>query len=298
MSSKNNKIESFKQSISSTLKAISKNKNLNVQFGNQEEKKDSNQVNLPLPSIQLEDMEKNEIRGLADSIALKFKNHNTEIHNSIKPKSKNGNNIFNSIEAARYESLGIIEYKGIKNNIKNNIIKKYKKTNLSKNLKKEEVAFEDAVQIIMQEKLTNQKLPNELKQISNAWRDDLEPIIKENIDDLNLEAAVHYGGILSPFNAWLISRGAATLPIRMKAHEDNAKVVVDFLKDHSKGQGYKARFHPPDIRPGTFSNNAGPYHRHQLIDIPRPGDDRHLPETQYELMPDGIALWLFDDYRF
>ena len=130
MSSKNNKIESFKQSISSTLKAISKNKNLNVQFGNQEEKKDSNQVNLPLPSIQLEDMEKNEIRGLADSIALKFKNHNTEIHNSIKPKSKNGNNIFNSIEAARYESLGIIEYKGIKNNIKNNIIKKYKKTNL------------------------------------------------------------------------------------------------------------------------------------------------------------------------
>tara|TARA_B100000686_G_scaffold240186_1_gene248657 strand:- start:8805 stop:10625 length:1821 start_codon:yes stop_codon:yes gene_type:complete len=184
MSNKNKKIESFKQSISSTLKAISKNKDINVQFGNQIEKKDSNQVNLPLPSIQLEDMEKNEIRGLADSLALKFKNHNLEIHNSIKPKSKNSNNIFNSIEAARYESLGIIEYKGIKNNIKNNIIKKYKKTNLSKNLKKEEVAFEDAVQIIMQEKLTNQKLPNELKQISNAWRDDLEPIIKENIDDL------------------------------------------------------------------------------------------------------------------
>ena len=184
MSNKNKKIESFKQSISSTLKAISKNKDINVQFGNQIEKKDSNQVNLPLPSIQLEDMEKNEIRGLADSLALKFKNHNLEIHNSIKPKSKNSNNIFNSIEAARYESLGIIEYKGIKNNIKNNIIKKYKKTNLSKNLKKEEVAFEDAVQIIMQEKLTNQKLPNELKQISNAWRDDLEPIIKENIEDL------------------------------------------------------------------------------------------------------------------
>ena len=112
MSNKNKKIESFKQSISSTLKAISKNKDINVQFGNQIEKKDSNQVNLPLPSIQLEDMEKNEIRGLADSLALKFKNHNLEIHNSIKPKSKNSNNIFNSIEAARYESLGIIEYKG------------------------------------------------------------------------------------------------------------------------------------------------------------------------------------------
>ena len=57
---------------------------------------------------------------------------------------------------------------------------------------------------------------------------------REEIGALRLEAAVHYGGILSPFNAWLIMRGAATLPIRMKAHEENAIAVARFLEDHPR----------------------------------------------------------------
>jgi methionine-gamma-lyase len=49
---------------------------------------------------------------------------------------------------------------------------------------------------------------------------------------LNLEATVHFGGVLSPFNAWLILRGAATLPLRMKAHQDAALAVARFLESH------------------------------------------------------------------
>lgn len=53
-----------------------------------------------------------------------------------------------------------------------------------------------------------------------------------DLDALNLEAMVHYGGVLSPFNAWLILRGAATFPLRMKAHEENALTVAAFLETH------------------------------------------------------------------
>lgn len=49
---------------------------------------------------------------------------------------------------------------------------------------------------------------------------------------LNLEANVHFGGILSPFNAWMILRGAATLPIRMRAHEAGAMAVARYLEAH------------------------------------------------------------------
>ena len=55
---------------------------------------------------------------------------------------------------------------------------------------------------------------------------------KQDLDSLNLEATVHYGGVLSPFNAWLILRGAATLPLRMRAHEENALAVARFLEGH------------------------------------------------------------------
>ncbi|MDP9138372.1 MAG: PLP-dependent aspartate aminotransferase family protein [Pseudomonadota bacterium] len=55
---------------------------------------------------------------------------------------------------------------------------------------------------------------------------------KADLGALNLEATVHYGGVLSPFNAWLILRGAATLPLRMRAHEEAALSVANFLEGH------------------------------------------------------------------
>ena len=55
---------------------------------------------------------------------------------------------------------------------------------------------------------------------------------KADLDALNLEAAVHFGGVLSPFNAWLILRGAETLPIRMRAHQDQAMAVARWLEAH------------------------------------------------------------------
>jgi len=50
------------------------------------------------------------------------------------------------------------------------------------------------------------------------------------------EALVHYGGVISPFNAWLIMRGMATLGLRMRCHEANAHAVASFLESHDKVQ--------------------------------------------------------------
>ena len=55
---------------------------------------------------------------------------------------------------------------------------------------------------------------------------------KADLDALNLESTVHFGGILSPFNAWLILRGAATLPLRMKAHQEAAMKLALHLESH------------------------------------------------------------------
>jgi len=42
------------------------------------------------------------------------------------------------------------------------------------------------------------------------------------------------GGILSPFNAWLLLRGLKTLPIRMERHSENALEIAQFLAFHPK----------------------------------------------------------------
>jgi methionine-gamma-lyase len=42
------------------------------------------------------------------------------------------------------------------------------------------------------------------------------------------------GGILNPFNAWLITRGIKTLPIRMEKHSRNAMAVARWLENEPK----------------------------------------------------------------
>jgi cystathionine gamma-lyase len=42
------------------------------------------------------------------------------------------------------------------------------------------------------------------------------------------------GGILSPFDSFLVLRGIKTLAVRMKKHEDNALQIAGFLQTHSK----------------------------------------------------------------
>ncbi|MEE8364942.1 MAG: aminotransferase class I/II-fold pyridoxal phosphate-dependent enzyme [Gammaproteobacteria bacterium] len=54
------------------------------------------------------------------------------------------------------------------------------------------------------------------------------------VGPLRGEALIHLGGVISPFNAWLIMRGMATLPIRMRSHQENALAVASFLEGHAK----------------------------------------------------------------
>ena len=53
------------------------------------------------------------------------------------------------------------------------------------------------------------------------------------IKRMRIEAGIHHGGIMSPFNAWLIARGAATLPLRMRAHQEGALKVAEWLEAHA-----------------------------------------------------------------
>lgn len=57
---------------------------------------------------------------------------------------------------------------------------------------------------------------------------------QSGIRKVRKDMLVHLGGALSPFNAWLISRGLATLGIRMRKHSENAIKIAQFLENHGK----------------------------------------------------------------
>ncbi len=55
---------------------------------------------------------------------------------------------------------------------------------------------------------------------------------EDYIMNLKFNYMCEFGGVMSPFNAWLLLRGLKTLGVRMREHEKNAIEVANFLKNH------------------------------------------------------------------
>ncbi len=110
-------LELFKKSLTATTKSISQNKLVEINFTKENSSIEGNQINLPEPNI--EGLKKNltYIRAEADTLALEFRFHSKEIHNSFIDDNDMANEIFNAVEQSRVEAKGSISFKGIKSNI-------------------------------------------------------------------------------------------------------------------------------------------------------------------------------------
>lgn len=53
---------------------------------------------------------------------------------------------------------------------------------------------------------------------------------KEEIESIRMSVQKDFGGIMSPFDAWLLIRGLKTLSVRMERHSSNAEKLIGYLK--------------------------------------------------------------------
>ena len=109
-------INTFKKSIESTIKAISKKSNINILFGSENKNLDQD-VNLPEINKKKLFKSKLTIRGRSDSASLVNRYHDKILHQKMSPKSLDSKAIFDEIEQLRCELLGSLKYPGIQKNL-------------------------------------------------------------------------------------------------------------------------------------------------------------------------------------
>ena len=116
MSKPNTNINTFKKSIESTIKAISKKSDINILFGSDNK---SSYQNVNLPEVNKDKLYKSRlrIRSRSDSASLVNRYHNNKIHQKMSPKNLETKVIFDEIEFLRCELLGSVKYPGIKKNL-------------------------------------------------------------------------------------------------------------------------------------------------------------------------------------
>ena len=180
--SKNSENTQFQNATASTLKAISGNmiEEREIKFSGSTSYLSSKEVRLPIISKELDDSELYKLRGEADKIALKIKYHDPVLHSKYIPSSDLSSQIFQLAEESRIEAVGSKNLLGIKKNLQNLVVEKFKETILPVPGGEDKEALVNALHLVIREKITGSNSPPNTSVSLEKWR----PWINNKIGNL------------------------------------------------------------------------------------------------------------------
>ncbi len=174
-------VENFKKAITSTVKSIIGDQNIDVIFGSETAKKNIAVINLP--NIQNIDSKIDYIktRALADSEALKLRCSDINIYNSFEPQGNISKLLYSIAEKIRYENIGSSYYKGIKENLN----QYYKiKSKQKKNNENNDYEFVDAFENYLRNKIFKLSNNKEIENKYKKYNKKLDAKFKNKLDEL------------------------------------------------------------------------------------------------------------------
>ncbi|WP_029075543.1 cobaltochelatase subunit CobT [Kaistia adipata] len=166
--------EPFKRAVAGCVRAISGKPDLEVSFSNDRPILTGLRARLPEPARKPTAAEVAVTRGLGDSMALRLACHNDAIHRAAAPEGKNARAVFDAVEQARVEAIGARRMDGVAGNLAAMLEDRYHRGNFHEITERSEAPLEDAVALMVREKLTGQKPPQSAEKIVDLWRDWIE----------------------------------------------------------------------------------------------------------------------------
>jgi cobaltochelatase CobT len=182
MEKKTEIIENFKRAITSTIKSIIGDENVDVVFGNETNKKNKKTINLPSLKNIKNKVDYIKTRALADSEALRLKCSDINIYNSFKPEGNISKILYETAEKVRYENIGSSYFKGIKENLDYFYEIKSKKNIDDKNSDNE---FVDAFEYYLRSNITKLNKNKNSENKYNKYKKKLDAKFKDRIEALN-----------------------------------------------------------------------------------------------------------------
>ena len=167
--------EPFKRVLGLATRAIAGESEMQVTYAPGKPELDGKNVQLPEPSRIPSAKEIAVIRGWADSFALTAARHNPKLHNRLAPSAGPARAVFEAAERARVESLGAMRMPGMSNNLTAKIEDQFAHGRYAEVTEKSEAPIEEALALMVREKLTGLAPPATAKGMVDVWR----PFIEE-----------------------------------------------------------------------------------------------------------------------
>ncbi|WP_075221989.1 cobaltochelatase subunit CobT [Acuticoccus yangtzensis] len=177
--------DAFRSAITGTMRAIAANPDLEVTFSSDKPALIGNAARLPEPPRRLTPKEVAVTRGLGDSMALKLAAHNPGVHARYAPAGADARAVYDAVEGARCDALGSQAMPGVAGNIGAMLEDKYFRGNYHEITDQADAPIEDALALLVREKLTGSKPPESAQKLVDLWRSELEEKCGESLTSLS-----------------------------------------------------------------------------------------------------------------
>ena len=177
--------EPLKRSIAGCLRAIARKPDLEVSFASDRPMLSPDKARLPEPPRKLNRNDVAIVRGHADSMALRLACHDAAVHRRLAPEGQAARAVFDAVEQARVEAIGSRRMSGVGDNITAMLEDRYHRGGKYEEITdRADAPVEDAVALMVRERLTGLKPPPAAAKIVELWRDFIEDRAGRDLDGL------------------------------------------------------------------------------------------------------------------
>ncbi len=176
--------EPFKQAVVGCMRSVSGDSELEVAFAADRPGLAAHKARLPEPPRRLTAADVAITRGIGDSIALRIACHNETIHRRYAPVGQQARAVFDTVEQARCDAVGVRRMEGMAGNLHAMLEDKYHRGDYAEVSDRADAPMEDAVALMVRERLTGLPPPRSAAKIVELWRDTIEQKAGGELDRL------------------------------------------------------------------------------------------------------------------
>ena len=181
--------EPFKRAVASCMRALARNPALEVTYSADRPSligaQATAKARLPEPARKLSAKEAAIVRGHADALALRLACHDNDVHRRLIPEAQAARAVFDAVEQARVEAIGSRRMAGVAGNIGAMLDDRYSRGNYADISERTDAPLEDALALIVRERLTGEAPPQNAAGVVDIWRPFIEERAGAALDKLD-----------------------------------------------------------------------------------------------------------------
>jgi cobaltochelatase CobT len=181
---KDSPTEPFKRAVSGAMRALARKPDLEVSFAAERPGIVGGKARLPEPARKLSKSEAAIVRGHADAMALRLACHDQTMHRRMQPVGQQARAVFEAVEQARVEAIGARRMTGVAGNLTAMLDDRYHRAKFDDVSERSEAPIEEALSLMVRERLTGQAPPPAAKRLVELWRPLIEDRAGKDLDRL------------------------------------------------------------------------------------------------------------------